>query len=79
MGMSLDLTQVVRFGELVMSQVVKEEVLARLFVEKGIFSKEDFKKGEEPKDEDEKRGEFIRYDKWLRKFFLHGAGVKIVS
>ena len=79
MGIRLDPTQVALFEELFMSQVVKEEVLTWLFVEKGISSKEDFKKGEEPKDDNEKKREFIRYDKWLRKFFLHGAGVKIVS
>jgi hypothetical protein len=56
MVMSLDLTQVVPFEELVISQVVKEEVLARLFVEKGVFSKEDFKKEKNPKMK-MKRGE----------------------
>ena len=34
--------QVVSFEELLMSQVVQQEALTRLLVEKGIFTKEDF-------------------------------------
>jgi hypothetical protein len=34
--------QIVSFEELLMSQVVQQETLTRLLVEKGIFSKEEF-------------------------------------
>lgn len=34
--------QVVSFEELLMSQVVSQEALTRLLVEKGIFAKEEF-------------------------------------
>jgi len=37
-----DPKQIVSFEELLMSQVVQQEALTRLLVEKGIFSKEDF-------------------------------------
>jgi hypothetical protein len=42
MAISLDPKQVVSFEELLMSQVVKQEALTRLLVEKGIFTKEEF-------------------------------------
>jgi site-specific recombinase len=42
MGIGLDPKQVVSFEELLMSQVVQQEALTRLLVEKGIFSKEEF-------------------------------------
>jgi hypothetical protein len=38
----LDPKQVVSFEELLMSQVVQQEALTRLLVEKGIFTKEEF-------------------------------------
>ena len=38
----LDPKQVVSFKELLMSQVVQQEALTRLLVEKGIFTKEEF-------------------------------------
>ena len=41
MGIGLDPKQVVSFEELLMSQVVQQEVLTRLLVEKGIFTKEE--------------------------------------
>ena len=42
MSISLDPKQVVSFEELLMSQVVQQEALTRLLVEKGIFTKEEF-------------------------------------
>jgi uncharacterized protein YqgQ len=38
----LDPKQVVPFEELLMSQVVQQEALTRLLIEKGIFTKEEF-------------------------------------
>lgn len=38
----LDTKQVVSFEELLISQVVQQEALTRLLVEKGIFTKEEF-------------------------------------
>lgn len=38
----LDPKQIVSFEELLMSQVVQQEALTRLLIEKGIFSKEEF-------------------------------------
>ena len=42
MAIPLDPKQVVSFEELLMSQVVSQEAVIRLLVEKGIFSKEEF-------------------------------------
>jgi uncharacterized protein YqgQ len=42
MAIPLDPKQIVSFEELLMSQVVQQEALTRLLVEKGIFSKEEF-------------------------------------
>jgi len=42
MSTVLDPKQVVSFEELLMSQVVQQEALTRLLVEKGIFTKEEF-------------------------------------
>jgi len=42
MAVSLDPKQVVSFEELLMFQVVQQEALTRLLVEKGIFTKEEF-------------------------------------
>jgi len=42
MAIGLDPKQVVPFEELLMSQVVQQEALTRLLVEKGIFTKEEF-------------------------------------
>ena len=44
MPIPLDPNQIVSFEELLMSQVVYQEALTRLLVEKGIFSKEEFLK-----------------------------------
>jgi len=41
MATPLDPKQIVSFEELLMSQVVQQEALTRLLVEKGIFSKEE--------------------------------------
>lgn len=42
MATGLDPKQVVPFEELLMSQVVQQEALTRLLLEKGVFSKEEF-------------------------------------
>ena len=42
MAIPLDSKQIVSFEELLMSQVVQQEALTRLLVEKGIFTKEEF-------------------------------------
>ena len=42
MATPLDPKQIVSFEELLMSQVVQQEALTRLLVEKGIFNKEEF-------------------------------------
>jgi hypothetical protein len=44
MAIGLDPKQVVSSEELLMSQVVSQEAVIRLLVEKGIFSKEEFLK-----------------------------------
>ena len=42
MAIALDPKQIVSSNELLMSQVVSQEAIIRLLVEKGIFSKEEF-------------------------------------
>ena len=42
MAISLDSKQLVSFEELLMSQVVQQEALTRLLLEKRIFSREEF-------------------------------------
>jgi hypothetical protein len=42
MAIPLDPNQIVSFEELLISQVVQQEALSRLLVEKGIFTKEEF-------------------------------------
>jgi len=42
MAILLDPNQVVYFEELLMSQVVQQEALTRLLMEKGIFTREEF-------------------------------------
>jgi hypothetical protein len=42
MATPLDPKQVVSFEELLMSQVVQQEALTRLLVEKGVFTREEF-------------------------------------
>jgi uncharacterized protein YqgQ len=42
MATALDPKQIGSFEEMLMSQVVQQEALPRLLVEKGIFSKEEF-------------------------------------
>jgi hypothetical protein len=41
-AIALDPKQVVSFEEILMSQVVQQEALTRLLIEKGIFTKEEF-------------------------------------
>jgi hypothetical protein len=42
MAIPLDPKQIVSFEELLMSQVIQQEALTRLLVEKGIFTKGEF-------------------------------------
>jgi hypothetical protein len=42
MAISLDPKQIVSFEEILMSQVVQQEALTRLLMEKGLFTKEEF-------------------------------------
>jgi uncharacterized protein YqgQ len=42
MAIPLDPKQIVSFEELLMSQVVQQEALTRLLMDKGIFTKEEF-------------------------------------
>ena len=42
MATALDPKQIVSFEELLMSQVVQQEALTRLLIEKGIFTREEF-------------------------------------
>ena len=42
MAIALDPKQIVSSEELLMSQVVQQEALTRLLIEKGIFSREEF-------------------------------------
>ncbi len=42
LGITLNPQQVVSFERLLMFQVVQQETLTRLLMEKGIFSKEEF-------------------------------------
>jgi hypothetical protein len=42
MAIALDPKQIVSFEELLMSQVVEQEALTRLLVERGVFTKEEF-------------------------------------
>jgi len=42
MAIGLDGRQVVSFEELLMSQMVQQEALTRLLVEKGVLTKEEF-------------------------------------
>ena len=42
MATPLDSKQVVSFEELLLSQVVQQEALTRLLIEKGVFTKKEF-------------------------------------
>ena len=42
MATALDPKQIVSFEELLMSQVVQQEAITRLLIEKGIFAKKEF-------------------------------------
>jgi len=42
MAIPFDPKQVVSFEELLISQVIQQEALTRLLIDKGIFSKEEF-------------------------------------
>ena len=55
MATPLDPKQVVSFEELLMSQVVQQEALTRLLVEKGIFIKEELLEMVRVVDEGRKR------------------------
>jgi len=55
MAIHLDPKQVVSFEELLMSQVISQEALTRLLVEKGVFTKEEFLEMVRLLDRDRKR------------------------
>ncbi len=55
MAIALDPKQVVSFEELLMAQVVQQEALTRLLVEKGIFTKEEFLEMVKAVDQEMKR------------------------
>jgi len=55
MAIILDSKQVVSFEELLMSQVVQQEALTRLLVEKGILTKEEFLEMVRVVDQERKR------------------------
>ena len=42
MAFGLDPNQIVSFEELLLSQVIQQEALTRLLLQKGIFTKEEF-------------------------------------
>jgi hypothetical protein len=44
MATALDPKQIISSEELLMSQVIQQEALTRLLIEKGIFTKEEFLK-----------------------------------
>ena len=56
MAIGLDPKQVVPFEELLMAQVVQQEALTRLLVEKGIFTKDEFIEMVKVVDREMKRG-----------------------
>jgi hypothetical protein len=55
MAIGLDPRQIVSFEELLMSQVISQEALTRLLVEKEVFSKEEFLKMVRAIDRERKR------------------------
>jgi hypothetical protein len=55
MAEKLDPKQTVSFEELLMSQVVQQEALTRLLVEKGMFTKDEFLKMVRIVDQETKR------------------------
>jgi hypothetical protein len=56
MAIGLDPKQIVSFEELLMSQVVQQEALTRLLIEKGIFIKEEFLEMVTAVDQEIKKG-----------------------
>jgi hypothetical protein len=42
MAMPFGIKEVVSFEELLMSQVIQQEALTRLLIEKGVFTKDEF-------------------------------------
>ena len=56
MAIPIDKNQVVSFEELLMSQVVQQEALTRLLIEKGIFTKEEFLEMVRMVDRERKKG-----------------------
>jgi len=55
MATPLDPKQLVSFEELLMSQVVQQEALTRLIIEKGVFTKEEFLEMVKAVDQEMKR------------------------
>jgi hypothetical protein len=60
MATRFDPKQIVSFEELVMSQVIQQEALTRLLVEKGVFTKEEFLEMVKQVDHERKRKEVKR-------------------
>ena len=60
MATSLDHKQMVSFEELLMSQVVSQDALIRLLIEKGLFTKEEFLEMVKQVDHERKRKEIKR-------------------
>ena len=56
MATSLDPKQVVTFEELLLSQVVQQEALTRLLIEKGVFTKDEFLEMVKAVDQERKKG-----------------------
>jgi site-specific recombinase len=57
MATPLDAKQLVSFEELIMSQVVSQDALIRLLIEKGLFTREEFLEMVKQVDHERKRKE----------------------
>jgi hypothetical protein len=66
--------QVVPFEELLMSQVVQQEALTRLLIEKGIFTKEEFLEMVEELDCQARIKSLLSMDLWNRGVEDLGSG-----
>ena len=55
MAIRLDSKQIVSFEELLMSQVVQQEALTKLLIEKGVFSREELLEKVRVVDREKKR------------------------
>jgi len=61
MAIGLDSKEVISFEELLISQVVQQEALTRLLIEKGIFTKEELCEMVRVVDQEMKREKRIKY------------------